>query len=1365
RNPRALFPVRDDFIRSAWVRRDRTQRAQEYEELYPYLTRRSSTAPLLNDRTIASQTSAAGTPATRPVARETQAGRLSPDRHQRGPGAPSTKDLATAGKAATTPISRGCARSRRHMGVRTGSGNVAELRRAFRRLEPENMFRAPRVDGEPIWAYWGDGKGGGGEGGHAHGQPQPPLPPGRRASTKDGFVLVPAEELTELRAIEGVLRKERDVLNAHCLVEFNEGEVSAHRPLELTRMAVHDACGSEMANALREYRAWTARSRSRGDGGRKKRGSSTAPRSALTRGNRSTVMFAGGCGKHSRAAASQARVAELQRTPAGWRTLRWVMMKRQAELKSQAMEAAAMFAEEREQRLKERFLEAWERRHDYDLYCVLAGQFWPLEAQDFRACSRPGRKLFLEIEAPARVIMRMWRTCWPDCFRVDDRKRKGCLGFQSLWRGYRVRKRWHPVIRLRVRHGRRSIIRPCFSSWARLARVQSWARRRFEEIEGRWERSCFHAWAEWTANLAAERQRKLERAGTTLRNIAVYRSFRSWKSYTRTTRQAHRLYARAVGGTSMAAWVQYVGMAKRQRGQKSAAVTIQRHSRGYLARRRHRATQTIIHGFNRLMAARRARQFLRQALAAAHRMATEELLQSGCDAEITAGIAREEKRLAELQKVIKAADAAVRRAVTKRLTGGWLTIRPASRGGGELRREVRAVQEEWKALEAAQTAAAAATATVPGTTPANASVGRDSKDGGGGGGGLGGTWPKTVFPGLLLRKGRPKDMKSDARPDGGGDGGGGGRNSRPKAAPAGRGARGGRTGGAQAPAKAAVPPSSRGGTAEAEREAWRRILARERRLAREIVVHDFDARNPPPLTCCAPGCGRTFTQDEHYLAHWDVAGAADAARKLLLRDDPNAFLSRPYSPPFFETPQRQDRGCQKSPSRPTMPTDDQQCVAPSTGSTTGSTSTVAGQQQQLRAPADQQQLRHGCPAAESEAEAGHPERGGKGIASFHLVVADKADIRRVGGRGGGGGGSEGADQEESGAGFDLVSAYVTRVWGHGQAYNTLLFVDAVDAWRRCCPVANPAFAEGAAELRREFLCPGAPREASLPAETRRDLMRTLDTLPDDVLDGTAGGRDDGDESGDDDAGGGEEVGGDGRAPDAELPFADEKRRRETRVDLSDGDEGGRRSTSTAGNAAIRNSSGGSGGPRATAKSKTRTKFSRNKIVRPSATRQPPQQHRPVSAPGGAAPPPTASSAAAAAAAAAASAAATARNPYGLRPTSFDEAQFQALAHLSRVVGPGFWASDLGRRAAALHQQELKRRREAAHEIVRLERRGRLANEAAEVRRQLSRGRDVEIESLAQSAVDVASGSVVEALLRSAVAGAEVSEIQEVSASR
>lgn len=45
-------------------------------------------------------------------------------------------------------------------------------------------------------------------------------------SKKGGYVLVPAEKLAEIRALEGALRHERGVLRAHCLLSLNEGEVS-----------------------------------------------------------------------------------------------------------------------------------------------------------------------------------------------------------------------------------------------------------------------------------------------------------------------------------------------------------------------------------------------------------------------------------------------------------------------------------------------------------------------------------------------------------------------------------------------------------------------------------------------------------------------------------------------------------------------------------------------------------------------------------------------------------------------------------------------------------------------------------------------------------------------------------------------------------------------------------------------------------------------------------------------------------------------------------------------------------------------------------------------------------------------------------
>lgn len=135
-------------------------------------------------------------------------------------------------------------------------------------------------------------------------------------------------------------------------------------------MAVHDACGREMFDALRKYRAWTAQN-NRND--KVTRSSSAAAHSNI-RGRRvheksrtgNTDNFRGACraatatttaglGKRIREAASKGRVKELHRTPAAWRTLRWLIMRRQDELRRQAEETEAMHREETEQLHTERY--------------------------------------------------------------------------------------------------------------------------------------------------------------------------------------------------------------------------------------------------------------------------------------------------------------------------------------------------------------------------------------------------------------------------------------------------------------------------------------------------------------------------------------------------------------------------------------------------------------------------------------------------------------------------------------------------------------------------------------------------------------------------------------------------------------------------------------------------------------------------------------------------------------------------------------------------------------------------------------------------------------------------------------------------
>lgn len=102
------------------------------------------------------------------------------------------------------------------------------------------------------------------------------------------------------------------------------------------------------------------------------------------------------------------------------------------------------------------------------------------------------------------------------------------------------------------------------------------------------------------------------------------------------------------------------------------------------------------------MKARRDRTFFRDALAEAHRRATEDLLRADCDAKIFAAVAREDERLAKLQEELLKADVAARRSVARRLRSGWwAAVRAVAGtvyGGDELGREIEAVRKEWNAL-------------------------------------------------------------------------------------------------------------------------------------------------------------------------------------------------------------------------------------------------------------------------------------------------------------------------------------------------------------------------------------------------------------------------------------------------------------------------------------------------------------------------------------------------------------------------------------------------------------------------------------------------------------------------------------------
>lgn len=603
------------------------------------------------------------------------------------------------------------------------------------------------------------------------------------------------------------------------------------------------------------------------------------------------------------------------------------------------------------------------------------------------------------------------------------------------------------------------------------------------------------------------------------------------------------------------------------------------------ARTRFAATRAIITGFRRLIAGRRDREFLRKTLAVSHRRAAEELHRAGRDAEVADAVSREERRISKAEEEIEAAESCVRRAWMKGWETGWLGLR-RSQEIKELRQETRRVKEEWRVRRCREADDSLASMGA-GAIPASSMLGA-----------LG-----------ILMPGSTREKGNQGPGSGRGTEGAAGKRSKNGALESDANGVATLSGGFSQHCKVStnatphtvsdtereeiVDPALQVGApqhhAAAECEARRRILRRELALVHDTVRHNYDARNPPPLKCCAPDCGRTFTHDAHYLAHW---GAGISHTSL--------------SPE--EKPVCDRNGLRKM-------------------------------EHGAHGAMDSSKLSRSAQLPESQPGTGHPTLGGEEIASFHLTIASSK--------------CEGGDPSASG--FQLVAAYILRVWGLGEVYHTLEFWRAVESWR-CYQTTTPEYIRGAQMLRKMYFDANALRKTGLHPDTQARLCAILRALPHVEFDGKK----------------------EAKRSDEISEQSHGKRSSDVRIDevvrRTQSAQAPSPASRTPMTAKFRAPYEDRGAPPPTTEGHQIAKIRRD--------------HRDAAA-----------SKKMLSAAEVVAATSPARK---LRPTLFDQAQWQALAYLCRVVGPGFWASDLGQRHAVLREKARTKSREDALEMARIE---------------------------------------------------------------
>ncbi|CAM9987405.1 unnamed protein product, partial [Choristocarpus tenellus] len=414
-----------------------------------------------------------------------------------------------------------------------------------------------------------------------------------------------------------------------------------------------------------------------------------------------------------------------------------------------------------------------------------------------------------------------------------------------------------------------------------------------------------------------------------------------------------------------------------------------------------------------------------------------------------------------------------------------------------------------------------------------------------------------------------------------------------------------------------------GSLGDAELEARRRIMDRELNAMRLAITHDFDARFPPPLKCCAPGCDRTFTEDSHYREHWAGLQKVDTVAAPLSSRQPLVEGAR---------------GDGKMLVKPKSQIGTGLVQLPVSSLESGSRSEFCLSKAKPCAHKD-------VPAVTEE---GHPELGFVEVAAFHLAVTDTQT-----------------------GGAEAVTTYILREWGAGSALHTLLFWEAVDLWR--CHLQGGLgsnFVLDALQMYKTYLCLHAPRAATLSQLTRQGLCRDLGEAQSIV-----------DQSGIVD---GKSLQVQGQEIAGHSPGMVGEGMRHKHTGAGVGVVAGQRSVTTGKTQVRRRRSdvvtgeltweslyvtSGGGGNKGDEVSTREPKWRRDK--------------------------------------------ADGKMKSIIRPGMFDQAQWEALQHLSVAVGSGFWASDLGQQYALIYMREVERKRLAATMSYKMERRDRLLNEARE----------------------------------------------------
>jgi hypothetical protein len=428
-----------------------------------------------------------------------------------------------------------------------GDSQEDTIRRAFRRIESSNLFNPVKRQDASLAE----------------------LVP--RSLTSKRYVVVEESRLEELTKLEGTLRKEKELLGEQCGWALSDFQLNARLPIPATRMAVNTFCEQQMKTVEKDIiklkEDWDKFSKQ-------------------NHYNKPHLFI---------------KDSYLKTAPPSQRAMKLRLVNSAVETWRLRKDRDSMLFEDDLSYLTGKFHEAHVRQKDYKRYYVLAARYGAYSEEEFYKDARPGRRYYIAACKGAIKFQLLWDRYWS---MAKLRRYRACRMIQKYWRRRFYYKMYHPIIRLRLKIGKKTYYMFCWHQWRHYNHLCRMIKEALDYQFTGFGKKNFLALKKYVKQAHEERENRAKLMYAKSQNLIVYFKYAHWKRYTNHNKRLKRRLRRLFGFPHFDIWVNYVNWQKHLKKLNRCAKSIQGVCRTIVCRKkflRMKRAQVSLKSFTKLV--------------------------------------------------------------------------------------------------------------------------------------------------------------------------------------------------------------------------------------------------------------------------------------------------------------------------------------------------------------------------------------------------------------------------------------------------------------------------------------------------------------------------------------------------------------------------------------------------------------------------------------------------------------------------------------------------------------------------------------------------------------------------------------------